>query len=163
MEHFDQAKIIDLLDHLHIEHVVVEHPPAFTVADLDSYNLPNPDVLVKNLFLRDKKKNYYLVVVSKHKTVNLKELSASIGSKPLSFASEDRLFEYLGLTKGSVTPFGALNDTECKVQIIFDEDVLSHPTVGIHPNINTASLWLSTQDLLKLLEDYGHTVLACKL
>ncbi len=155
----NRLDIIDMLDRLHLEYSVVDHPPAETVEEIDSFRLPNAEAIVKNLFLRDdKKRNYYLLVVRKDKTVNLKELRASLGVRPLSFASEADLFLYLGLKKGAVTPLGILNDAEHKVRVLVDEDVLDFPAVGVHPNENTATVWLSPQDLLALLKNHGNSV-----
>lgn len=160
----NRLEIIDMLNHLHMKYSVTEHPPAETIEEIDSFGLPNADAIVKNLFLRDdKKKNYYLVVIRKDKTVNLKELRYLLGSRPLSFTSEDDLYSYLGLKKGSVTPLGILNDTERKVQVVVDEDVMKFPVIGIHPNENTATLWLSPQNLQSIIEKHGNTIVLMKM
>ena len=152
----DCHAIKEMLEELQIEYTVIEHPPAETIEEIDGFNLPNAERIVKNLFLRDdKKRNYYLLVVRKDKTVNLKELRTRLETRPLSFASESDLFNYLGLKKGSVTPFGILNDTECKVKVVMDKDILSYPTIGVHPNENTATLWLAPMELQRIIETMG--------
>jgi len=155
----DRLELIDMLNDLQVEYTVIEHPAAYTIDEIDSFCLPNADSIVKNLFLRDdKKKSYYLLVIRKDKTINLKELRGSLGSRPLSFASEDDLFHYLHLTKGSVTPMGILNDTERKVQVFMDTDIMEFDMIGIHPNENTATLWLSPSDLQSIIEKHGNAV-----
>ena len=160
----NRLDIINLLNRLQMKYSITEHPPAETIEDIDSFQLPDADAVLKNLFLRDdKKRNYYLVVIRKDKTINLKELRCSLGSRPLGFASEDDLRSYLGLKKGSVTPLGILNDYEHNVQVILDEDVLDFPIIGIHPNENTSTLWLSPQDLQMLIKNHGNSVVLLKI
>ncbi|MDV0447031.1 Prolyl-tRNA editing protein ProX [Methanosarcinaceae archaeon Ag5] len=155
----NQLEIIDLLNHLQIKYRFMEHPPANTVEEIDSLGLPDADAIVKNLFLRDdKKKNYYLLVARKDRTINLKELSGLLGSRPLSFASEEDLFRFLQLKKGSVTPFGILNDAKRQVHVLIDSDVMAFRLVAIHPNENTATVWLSPSDLKEIIENHGNAV-----
>ena len=160
----DRSEIITMLNCLQIKYTLREHPPAETIDEIDTFNLPDSDTIVKNLFVRDdKKRNYYLLVVQKDRKVNLKQVQELLGSRPLSFASENDLFSYLGLKKGHVTPFGILNDMSCKVQVIIDESILNYPFVGVHPNDNTATLWLSPGDLQKIVETHGNNVSYIKL
>jgi len=90
--------------------------------------------------------------------VNLKELRGLLDSRPLRFASEEELSHYLGLQKSAVSPFGILNDTERKVEVIIDEDLLPLHNIGIHPNQNIATIWISIEDLLKLIQRHGNNV-----
>lgn len=159
-----RLQIMKTLSDFKIPFSVVEHPPAATIEEIDHFNLPNSQAIVKNLFLRDdKKKNYYLMVVNKNKTVNLKELRNLLGSRPLSFASEADLQCYLGLKKGEVTPLGLLNDADCRVCLVLDRDIMAYPVVGVHPNENTATLWLSPFDLRMLIEKHGNAVITLKI
>lgn len=142
----------------------MEHPPANTIEEIDSFHLPDANAIAKNLFLRDaKKRHYYLIVMRKDKTANLKEICLSLGSRPLSFASEEDLSNYLGLKKGAVTPLGILNDESRKVEVIFDKDLLSFRNIGIHPIENTATVWLSLTDLVGIIKMHGNTVSYLKL
>jgi len=159
-----QQEIIEILNHLQMEYNIVEHPPAETIAEIESFGLPDADTIVKNIFLRDdKKKAYFLLVVCKDKTINLKELRGLLGSRPLSFASEDDLLRYLDLKKGSVTPLGILNDAERKVQVIIDKEVIKFSSIGIHPNENTATLWISPQDLQSIIISHGNSVVLLRM
>ena len=101
----------------------------------------------------DKKRNYYLVLVCHNKKVNLKELSNKINSRKLSFADEEDLYNYLGLTKGSVSPLGILNDKTHKVTILIDKDIENIDEVGVHPNINTSTVFMNPKDLEKIFKN----------
>uniref|UniRef100_UPI0020796221 YbaK/EbsC family protein n=1 Tax=Clostridium sp. ZBS2 TaxID=2949976 RepID=UPI0020796221 len=121
-------------------------------------NLPDTDVIAKNLFVRDdKKRNYYLLVIRNEKKVNLKKLKEKICSRPLSFASENDLNSILGLSKGSVTPLGIINDDERKVKVILD-NTFNESLIGIHPNENTATIWLNVVDLVRIIKQHGNSV-----
>lgn len=161
MKHLE---ITEILNKLNIQYSMIEHPPAKTIEEIDNFHLPHSEMIVKNLFLRDdKKKNYYLVVIRKDKTVNLKKMRSLLGSRPLSFASENDLRIYLGLEKGAVTPLGILNDTNHKVCLVLDHDITQFPVIGVHPNKNTATLWLSPSDLQALIEKWGNHVISIKI
>ncbi|MNI69740.1 Prolyl-tRNA editing protein ProX [compost metagenome] len=160
----NRQAITEMLEQLNIRYDIMDHPAAYTIEDLESFDLPRADQIAKNLFIRDdKKRNYYLLTIQKDKMVNLKRLRELISSRALTFASEEDLAHYLGLTKGAVSPFGILNDEERMVHFIIDEDLQSLETVGIHPNENTSSIWLAVDDLLGIIKDHGNTVSAIKI
>ena len=160
----DRAQIEALLEKRHMAYQVAEHPAAMSINDIQTLHLEGSENIVKNLFLRDdKKKNYYLLVVSGKKTVNLKALRKELGTRPLSFAAEADLERLLGLHKGEVTPFGILNDEEHVVQVLFDEDVLGKESIGVHPNTNTATLFLAPSDLWTLLEEHGNSLATTRI
>ena len=148
-------EIIAMLDAKGIQHEIVEHVAVFTIEDMLAANLPHPETIAKNLFVRDdKKRNYYLITVREEKSVNLKQFAEQYGTRKLSFASENDLMEILGLVKGAVTPFGLLNDSEHRVKLYMDRD-FEGGSLGIHPNDNTATVWLQATDLLVLLQEAG--------
>ena len=152
----DIAKICDLLETKNIEFTLIENEAVFTMEEIDELNLPKSKVIAKNLFLRDdKKRNYYLLVVAKEKTVNLKALKEKIASRPLSFASEKYLRAKLGLTKGAVTPFGVINDLEHEVKVFIDDN-FKDGLVAVHPNANTATVWLRTNSLINFIKELGN-------
>lgn len=154
-----RLEIMEMLAGLNINHHIIEHPAAHTIDEMDELALPDADQIAKNLFLRDdKKQHYYLVSIQKDKTVNLKALRSQLGTRPLSFASEEDLATYLGLPKGAVTPLGLLNDKEKKVCFVLDQDLLLLPRIGVHPNENTATVWLPPGDLLKIIQTRGNAV-----
>lgn len=155
----EQAQaVITFLKHREIKFDIVEHNAVYTIDEMLELNLPNPDAIAKNLFIRDdKKKNYYLLVIREDKRVQLKALREKLGSRPLTFASENDLSKILGLTKGAVTPFGILNDEERKVKVIFDES-FRETLIGVHPNDNTATVWLNSSDLISIIEQHGNSI-----
>ena len=125
------------------------------MAETVNIALHYPDAEAKNIFVRDdKKRNYYLITVKGDKKVNLKYFKEKYHTRSLSFASEQDLMAILGLQAGSVTPLGLINNTVHKVQFYLDQDFLDEPKlIGIHPNDNTATVWLKTDDLITLIEE----------
>ncbi len=151
-----RAHILAHLDAMRIPYELVSHAAVFTVEEMERLRLPHTDRIAKNLFIRDeKKRNYYLVTMIKEKSANLKELRSKLGSKPLSFASEDDLYKFLKLGKGEVSPLGALNDADNAVTVVIDSDVKKYEIIGVHPCDNTATVYISVSDLIKLLEAKG--------
>ena len=151
----NKEKIYQYLDECKIAYEVFEHPAVYTVAQANNLNLPYPEAGAKNLFLRDdKKRNYYLLTVRDTAPVDFKSLRQKIGSRRLTMASETDLEQILHLSSGSVTPLGLLNDTRHSVQFLLDSSFLGH-RIGIHPNENTATVYLKTDDLLTLLDQNG--------
>lgn len=148
-----KEEVYKYLESLNIKYRKVEHKAVFTMEEMSKLNLEDDTEVVKNLFIRDdKKQNYYLILVKGDKRVNLKELRNNLGLRPLTFASEEDLEKYLGLKKGSVTILGILNDTEHKVKVLIDNDIKKFKEIGAHPNENTASIWLTLKDIEKILK-----------
>ena len=157
----DKKSIYGLLNQHHFAYEIYEHPAVYTIEDLDALNFPHSEQIVKNLFLRDdKKRNYYLVTVPGHKTIDLKSLSARIPSRRLSFANEEALWELLMLKKGHVTPLGVLNNTQKNVIVVFDQS-LRNQRIGIHPLENTATIFIAFEDVEKLIRDHGNAIVMC--
>ncbi|MFQ7472926.1 MAG: YbaK/EbsC family protein [Anaerovoracaceae bacterium] len=112
--------------------------------------------IAKNLFIRnDKKQNYYLLTIAGGKRADLKKVRNFLGERPLKFASEEDLDKIMGLKKGSVTPFGILNDSESKVKVLMDR-AYRGKIIGVHPNDNTATVWLKTEDLMNIIISRGN-------
>ena len=153
-----KQEIINLLNTMNIEYEVISHEAVFTIDEMLVLNLPKAEFVAKNLFVRDdKKRNYFLFVVREEKMVNLKQIKERIDSRPLSFASESDLYQYLSLSKGAVTPFGIINDQTYSVKVYIDAD-FKHSLIGVHPNENTATVWLKTEDLVDLIKQHGNQV-----
>ena len=156
MKYYGKKETIEFLNARGIHYELREHPAVYTVAEAEALGLPHPEASAKNLFLRDdKKRNYYLVTAWEHTAVNLKNLRAVLGARPLSFASPADLAAILGLLPGSVTPLGILNDEACRVEVLLDS-VLKDRLVAMHPNENTATLWMQEKDLEKLVREHGN-------
>ena len=137
---------------------LTEHPAVFNMAEVALLPLPYPEADAKNLFVRDdKKQHYYLITVQGDKRVDLKSFRKMHGLRSLSFASAEELYELLGLIPGAVTPLGLLNDDGRRVQLFLDA-AFKEGLIGAHPNDNTATVWMKTADLVRLLEDHGNQV-----
>ena len=156
----DKQETYDFLKGNGIEFEVTEHEAVYNMEELDAVDLPYPGDDAKNLFVRDdKKRNYYLITVKGDKRVDLKEFRKTYETRPLRFASEDDLMAIMKLISGAVTPLGLLNDDERKVQFYIDEDFMAGSgRIGVHPNDNTATVWLQASDLIKLIEEHGNSV-----
>ncbi len=153
----NKTEIYDYLSKKQISFEITEHPAVFSMGELSDVVLPYPEWDAKNLFVRDdKKQNYYLITVRGDKRVDLKAFRREQGLRNLSFASPEDLLEILGLIPGSVSPFGLLNDTEHRVHFYLDQEFEGHP-IGVHPNDNTATVWLQAADLMALVQAHGNT------
>ena len=154
----NKTEIYEYLAELGVWHEITEHPAVFNMEELRSLELPYPEWDGKNLFLRDDKKhNYYLITVKGDKRVDLKEFRHCQGLRALSFASAEELLNIMGLTPGAVTPLGILNDTECRVHFYLDAAFTGNK-IGVHPNDNTATVWMKTEDLVELIRKHGNPV-----
>lgn len=153
----NKEEIYALLDGEGIEYEITEHKAVYTMEELAAVECPHPEADAKNLFVRDdKRQSYYLITVKGDKRVDLKKFRREQGLRPLTFASEDELHDILGLYPGAVSPFGLLNAQEGRVTFFLDEELLQGDgLIGIHPNDNTATVWLRTLDLLSLLRRRG--------
>lgn len=141
---------------IHFE--ITEHVAVYNMEELDAVDLPYPDCDAKNLFVRDdKKRNYYLITVKGSKRVNLKEFRKKHGLRNLSFASSDDLAAMMELIPGAVTPLGLLNNQDCNIVLYMDAE-FSDSLIGVHPNDNTATVWMQTNDLVQIIREHGNTV-----
>ena len=151
--------VFDTLDGLGIAHERYEHPAVFTSEDAAQHWRDIPGTPVKNLFLRNKKGNReYLVILGIDKRADLRELVKLIGDDRFSFGSAERLMHSLGVTPGSVSPFGLLHDGSRNVQVIIDADLRGAERLIFHPNDNTASVTISFADLERFLETRANRV-----
>ena len=128
--------------------------------ELSEIEILYPEYDAKNLFVRDdKKRNYYLITVRGNKRVDFKKIKNDNNTRPLSFASEEDLMRIMNLLSGSVTPLGLLTDHELKVLFHLDKDFLNgKQIIGVHPNDNTATLWLKVTDLIDIIKEHGNKV-----
>ncbi len=147
-----------MADH-HIDFERHDHPPVYTVADVERLVPPLPGAKTKNLFLRDKKgERHFLVVVPAQKQVNIKGLPEVVGSSRLSFGSPDRLKKYLGVDPGSVTLLAIFNDPDAAVEVVIDEELWQADAFNFHPLVNTATLVISKESLKRFIAATGHEV-----
>ena len=153
----------DYLSNCGVDYEVTEHEAVFNMEELKAVELPYPETDAKNLFVRDdKKRNYYLITVKGDKRVDLKQFQKDHGTRKLSFASADDLMHIMKLIPGAVTPLGLLNDEEQKVTLFLDAD-FDGGLVGVHPNDNTATVWITAAELIRVIEEHGNKVNVVKI
>jgi len=144
------------LEALGIRTATTEHPPLFTVEESKALRGDLPGGHCKSLFLKDKKGALWLVVVLEDRAVDLKRLRRRLGAKTLSFANADLLMAILGVTPGAVTPFGLINDSAGRVQVVLDKAMLAEDPLNYHPLHNAATTALAPGDLVRFIEATGH-------
>ena len=147
------------LDALGIPYERHEHPPVFTGEEAARHWGAIDATQCKNLFLRNKKGNrHYLVVLEVSKQADLRHVARLVSDDRLSFGSPERLMTELGLTPGSVSPFGLINDADGSVRVLIDRDLRSAERLIFHPNINTASVVVTWKDFERFLESRTNVV-----
>jgi len=147
------------LDSLGIKYEVFNHEAVYTVEEADRLNLGIDGAKNKSLFLRNAKGDkYYLVMLNGNKMLDLVKLQSLLNETKLSFASPERLLKYIRLTPGSVSPFGLVNDNDHEVHAVVDTQLLGYENLAFHPNINTMTVSLTTDDFKKYLENSGNKI-----
>lgn len=156
----NKIEVYEFLKKKNLSYEVTEHEAVYNMEELSRIDLPYPTRDAKNLFVKDdKKRNYYLISLKGEKRLDLKEFRKRHETRPLSFASEEDLESRLGLSRGAVSPLGLLNDDSQSVIFYLDEEFLQEEgIIGIHPNENTATVWLKTEDLVTLIREHGNPV-----
>ena len=150
-------ELFAFLDSLGIKHSTVKHPPLFTVEQSRALRGQIPGGHTKNLFLRDKKHELYLLAALEDAGIDLKSLHRVLGATGrFSFGSSDLLREVWGVEPGAVTPFGAINDKQVRVTVVLDAAMMEHATLNYHPLVNTMTTSIARGDLVKFLEATGH-------
>jgi Ala-tRNA(Pro) deacylase len=159
-----QAELFAFLDSLAIPHKTKYHAPVFTVAESAALTHEIPGGHTKNLFLKDKKDQFFLLTVGESATVDLKTVHTLVGgASKFSFGKPEKLMEYLGVVPGSVTTFGAINDVDHQVTVVLDADLMKHDIINCHPLGNDATTSIAAHDLLRFLEATGHRPLVLKI
>ncbi len=154
-----RSRVLERLDELNITYQLYEHPAVFRAEEAAAHWSGIAGAPVKNLFLRNKKGDrHYLVILGTEKQADLRHLVGLIGDDRLSFGSPDRLMRLLGVTPGSVSPFGLINDTDRAVTVVVDSDLRSVERLIFHPNDNTASLTIAAGDFSRFLDQQGNRV-----
>jgi len=152
------AELYSLLESLGITYQYHEHPEAPTVEEAMKYWAGIDSGHCKNIFLRNHKGNrHYLVILYYKCQLNILDLEQKLHQGKLTFASEKRLMQYLGLTPGSVSPFGLINDKSHHVHLFLDKNLLKQERFSFHPNINTASLIISREYFIRFLDHCGNS------
>ncbi|MEP9374569.1 prolyl-tRNA synthetase associated domain-containing protein [Mesorhizobium sp. KR1-2] len=157
-------ELFAFLDSLGISVTTKSHPPLFTVADSQALRGEIIGGHTKNLFLKDKKDNFFLVTVDEEAEVDLKQIHHLIGAASrVSFGKPEALMELLGVVPGSVTVFGLINDTGRRVKLVLDSGLMENDIVNAHPLSNEATTSISSSDLLRFVKETGHDPLVLKV
>ena len=147
-----EFKIFNSLNKLKCDYFIHEHQALKTVADSKILRGIMKGGHSKNLFLRDKKKNNFLITTNEDQKIDLKNLEKKLGTSRLSFGSPDRLYEFLGVKPGSVSPFALINDHKKRVSFYIDKNLLNERILNFHPLTNNLTISLKTKDFEKFLQ-----------
>ncbi|MDQ0325455.1 Ala-tRNA(Pro) deacylase [Rhodopseudomonas julia] len=151
-----RAELMAFLDEIGISTETMEHPPLFTVEESKRLRGTIEGAHTKNLFLKDKKDQVFLLVAKEDAEIDMKTLHKRLGSARLSFGKPELLEELLGVRPGSVTPFSVINDETQRVTLVLDEALLSYDVLNFHPLENTATTKIGREDLFTFLKAAGH-------
>jgi Ala-tRNA(Pro) deacylase len=151
-------RLYEFLDSFGIKYEYHEHPPAPTVEIASVYWKDLDATHCKNLFFRNHKGNrHYLVILEYRQELNIRDLEQRLRQGKLTFASPERMMKYLGVTPGSVSPLGLINDKEHHVHLFIDQKIKNSESISFHPQINTASVVISYADFMKFLNHCGNS------
>lgn len=159
----DYQQVAKKLQELGITYDVVEHPPAFTTEQADSYIEGLEGVRTKSMFLTNKKKTqYYLLIMDDQRPLDMDDFREQVGANRIRIASAESLAEKMQLLPGTVSPFGLLNNDEKDILVYFDKDIVSEEIMTFHPNTNEKTIFIKTQDLFRFLEsiDFKYEILS---
>jgi Ala-tRNA(Pro) deacylase len=151
-----REQLFQRLESLGIQTRTVEHSPVFTVEEAKKAHAGLPGGHCKNLFCKDEKGVLWLIVALEDAVINLKAAPQKIGSKRLTFGKPDLLMEILGVEPGSVTPFGLINDSAARTNVILDEAMMRQAPLNYHPLRNDATTAIAPDDLIKFILSCGH-------
>ena len=151
-----RAQLMERLAGLGIPAPTTDHAAVFTVEDNQALRGDLPGGHIKNLFLKTKKGDLWLIVCLEDRRVDLKTLEKRLGAGRFSFGKPELLMEVLGVEPGSVTPFAVINDTDKRVTMVLDEGLFDHDAIYAHPLVNTASTRVTPDELMTFIRDCGH-------
>ena len=150
------SNLLEILKNLEISYELHHHEPIFTVEEGAHLKESIPGLHCRNLFVRDKKEEMFLVVAANETRIDMKKLAGILGCGRLSFGSPDRLWRHLGIRPGSVCPFCIINDSDKKVRIMLDQSMMQAGRVNYHPMDNAMTIGLSPADLIRFIEQADH-------
>jgi Ala-tRNA(Pro) deacylase len=159
-----EADLMEFLAELGIAASTRRHPPLFTVADSQALRGEIAGGHTKNLFLKDKKDNFFLVTVGEEAVVDLKQIHQLIGAAGrVSFGRPEMLMDLLGVAPGAVTVFGLINDIAGRVKVVLDKALMDHAMINAHPLTNEATTSVAAGDLIRFVEATGHDAVILKV
>ena len=151
-------QVANKLQELGVTFDVVEHPPVFTTEQADSYIEGMEGVRTKSMFLTNRKKTqYYLLIMDDKKRLDMDDFKVQVGADRIRMASLASLAEKMTLPAGTVSPFGLLNNEEKDILVYFDKDIVSEDIMTFHPNTNEKTIFIKSKDLFRFLESIGFT------
>lgn len=155
-----KQKVYEFLNNKNIKYEVTDHAPVYTMEEMQAEGLDKLGTVCKNLFIRDQKgKKHFLITADNDTQINLKEIGTKLEAGKVSFASAERLEKYLGVTAGCVSPLGVLNDADHAVTVVLDKKLEGNDRLGVHPNKNDSTVFLSFADLVKVIEKLGNNLI----
>ena len=159
-----EKPVYEVLDALNIPYTRVEHEATATCEEADQVMGHLTGTPSKSLFLTNKKKTaFWLVLMNGNKPLNIKEFSPLVGEKHVSFTSEEKMIEKLNLTPGMVSVFGLINNKEHDITVVVDAELREREKITFHPNINTATIEIPTEDMYRFVEYMGNPMLEVTL
>ncbi len=148
--------IFQIFKDISISYKLYHHEAVFTVKEAEAIDRKVGGTPCRNLFLRDKKKKMFLVTAQNETRIDLKNLEKHLACKRLSFGSPERLFTHLGVHPGSVCPFSVINDPQHEIRTLLEKNMMNQPFVAYHPLLNTMTVTLTPQSLIKFFEHIDH-------
>ncbi|HEL1584836.1 TPA: prolyl-tRNA synthetase associated domain-containing protein [Streptococcus suis] len=153
-----EKSVFATLEELGIAYDVVDHPPALTTEEADSYIEGLEGVRTKSMFLTNKKKTaFYLLIMDDQKQLDMDQFRDLVGANRIRMASSESLMEKMHLPAGVVSVFGLLHNVDKDIQVFFDKEILSEPILTFHPNVNTKTIFVKTKEVLRFVEELGFT------
>ncbi|HEL1661501.1 TPA: prolyl-tRNA synthetase associated domain-containing protein [Streptococcus suis] len=148
--------VFKTLADLGMDYTIVEHPPARTTEEADRYIEGLEGVRTKSMFLTNKKKTaYYLLIMDDNKQLDMDQFRDLVGANRIRMASSESLMEKMHLPAGVVSIFGLLNNVDKDIQVYFDQTILTEEILTFHPNVNTKTIFVKTEDVLRFVEEIG--------
>ena len=152
-----KEQVFKELEKMGIEYEVVNHPPAFTTQEADSYIEGKEGVRSKTMFMSDKKKrNFYLLILDDSKRLDIKKIGELINEKSLRLGNEENLKSKMNLQFGSVSPFGLLNNKEKDIKVYVDKEILNEKIITFHPNENDVTIFIKINDMFKFFDNLNY-------
>lgn len=149
-------KVLEYLKNRKMKYEIIYHPPAMTTEEADKYIEGKEGIRSKTMFMANKKdKKFYLIIMDDSKRLDIKKMNEIINDK-LHFAKEVQLIEKLGLKPGTVSIFGLLNNKDHDINIYIDKEIMNEKLITFHPNDNTATIFITVEDMLKIFDDLDY-------
>ena len=149
-------KVLEYLKNRKMKYEIIYHPPAITTEEADKYIEGKEGIRSKSMFMANKKdKKFYLIIMDDSKRLDIKKMNEIINDK-LHFAKEEQLIEKLGLKPGTVSIFGLLNNKDHDINIYIDKEIMNEKLITFNPNDNTATIFITVEDMLKIFDDLDY-------